>query len=95
MPSWSKKAARRHYYIRFFFKDEHALCSANCNNEVMSLDKYMSSKGQLFCNTECLRNFTGRFTGETSEAARKRLADEASLPRKGEEAAVLNYFLGI
>nr|WGH54380.1 MAG: hypothetical protein Ga0209084_10007149 [Lavidaviridae sp.] len=93
MPSWSKKAARR-YYIRILFKDEHALCSANCNNEVMSLDKYMSSKGQLFCNTECLRNFTGRFTGETSEAARTRLAEEAVL-KDPKTVQLLNHFLGI
>jgi len=91
----SNKPVRR-YVIRIIFKDEHEICSANCNNEVMSIEKYMHSNGQYFCNSECLRNFTGKFTFETCEAARSRIAEEA---RKDKElqtpAQIIHHFLGI
>jgi hypothetical protein len=45
-------------------EDEHCICDANCGKEVKSLDQYISYRGCIFCDEECLSNFTGDFPEE-------------------------------
>lgn len=41
--------------------DEHPICDTNCGKPVKDLDQYISYRGCVFCDENCLNHFSGEF----------------------------------
>ena len=48
-------------------EDSHPICYTNCSKELKALEEYMVYGGCMFCDEDCLRNFTGSFLEQEEE----------------------------
>lgn len=42
-----------------FLYEQHPMCDTNCFKPTKPLDQYIASKGCMFCDEDCMENFTG------------------------------------